>query len=194
VTRFVENSLLNFRVNRIFYECIKLLFVLSFVVISEERAQANQEEGTAGYISPINALLKTTIDKVGNSRSSVAAKVGRPLAITTEFIADPDTPLQDDRIHTLTYDGIIIWIYQAAASKKEKLLSVRMTKNRKELLPELIGKSKEYILSVFGQPASLDENRIEYDSLDDDESGLGVIELEFKNSSLDAIELTYYID
>jgi hypothetical protein len=166
---------------------------MSFVVIEEEYVQAAQEETATSYTSPINELLKTTIEKVGNSRSSVATQIGKPLSISTEFVANPNEPLHDDRIHTLTYDGIIIWIYQAA-DNKEKLLSVRMTKNRKEVFPELIGKSKEYIISKLGQPASINEGKIRYDSLDDDESGLGFIDLEFINSSVDAVELTYYLD
>lgn len=179
---------------RIYSVFFILLIVMSFVVIAEEHVQAIQEGPATKYASPINALLKATIDKLGNSRSSVAARIGKPLAISSEFVANPDEPLQDDRIHTLTYDGIIIWIYHAVAKNKEKLLCVRMTRNRKELLPELIGKSEEYIISKFGQPTSFREGKIEYDSLDDDESGLGVIDLEFKNSSVDAVELTYYLD
>jgi hypothetical protein len=166
---------------------------MSFVVIDEEYVQAAQEETATRDTSPINELLKATIDKVGNSRSSVAAQIGKPLSISTEFVDNPNEPLQDDRIHTLTYDGIIIWIYQTAANNKERLLSLRMTKNRIEILPELIGKSKEYISSIFGQPTSYKEGKIRYYSLDDDESGLGFVELEFKNSSVEAVELTYYI-
>ena len=179
---------------RILSVCYVLLFVMSFVVFDEEYVQAAQEETATRDTSPINELLKATIEKVGNSRSSVATQIGKPLSISTEFVANPNEPLQDDRIHTLTYDGIIIWIYQAAEHNKEKLLSVRMTKNRKEVLPELIGKSKEYVISKFGQPTSINEGKTRYDSLDDDESGLGVIELEFENSSVDAVELTYYLD
>lgn len=179
---------------RIFTVFFIFLIVMSFVVIAEEHVQGIQEGPATKYTSPINALLKTTMDKLGNSRSSVAARIGKPLSISSEFIANPGQHLQDDRIHTMTYDGIIIWIYHAAANNKEKLLSVRMTKNRKELLPELIGKSEEYIILKFGQPTSFREGKIEYDTQDDDESGLGVINLEFKNSSVDAVELTYYID
>jgi hypothetical protein len=167
---------------------------MSFVVIAGEHVQAIQEGLASKYTSPINALLKATIDKLGSSRSSVAAKIGKPLSISSELVDNPNKPLQDNRIHTLTYDGIIIWIYHTAANNKEKLLSVRITKNRKGFLPELIGKSEEYIISTFGQPTSFREGKIEYDSLDGDESGLGIIELEFKNSSVDAVELTYYID
>lgn len=183
-----------FEMKRILSVCYVLIFVMSFVVINEESVQAVQEEAATRYASPINKLLKTTIEKVGNSRSSVATKIGKPLSISTEFIANPNEPLQDDRIHTLTYDGIIIWIYQAAGNNKETLLSVQMTKNRKEVLPELIGKSKENVISAFGQPTSITEGKFGYDSLDDDESGLGVIELEFKNSAVNVVELTYYID
>jgi hypothetical protein len=179
---------------RIFSVFFILLIVMSSVVIAEEHVQAIQVGTASKYTSPINALLKATIDKLGNSRSSVAAKIGKPLSISSKFIANPNKPLQDDRIHTMTYDGIIIWIYHAAANNKERLLSVRMTKNRKELLPELIGKSEEYVISTFGQPTSFRQGKIEYDTQDGDESGLGVIELEFKNSSVDAVELTYYID
>jgi len=169
------------------------LFVLSSVVIAEEHVQAIQEGTAIKSTGPINALLKTTSDKIGNSRSDVAAKIGKPLSISTEFIDNPNEPLQDDRIHTLTYDGIIIWMYQTATNNKERLLSLRMTKNIREKLPELIGKSKEYIISTFGQPSSITEGKFKYDSLDEDKSGLGFMELEFKNSSVDAVELTYYI-
>ena len=169
------------------------LFVLSSVVNAEEHVQAIQEGTAIKSTGPINAFLKTTSDKVGNSRSEVTAKIGKPLTISTEFIDNPNEPLQDDRIHTLTYDGIIIWIYQTAANNKERLLSLRITKNIREKLPELIGKSKGYIISTFGQPSSITEGKIKYDSLDEDKSGLGFIELEFKKSSVDAVELTYYI-
>jgi hypothetical protein len=171
-----------------------LLFVMSFFANAEEHVQAIQEGTPTKFTSQINALLKTTIEKLGNSRSSVTAAIGKPLSISSEFVANPKAPLQDDRIHTLTYDGITIWIYQAAANNKETLLSVRMTKNRKEFLPELIGKSKEYIIATFGQPTSFREGKFKYESLDEDESGLGILELEFKNSSVDAVDLTYYID
>lgn len=179
---------------RIYLVIFILLFAMSLVANAEDHFQSIQEETAAKYTNTINALLKTTIDKLGNTRSSVTAKIGKPESISSEFIADPDEPLQDDIIHTLTYDGIIIWIYQSAVSNKEKLLSVRMTKNRKELLPELIGKTKEDIISIFGQPTSLRGEKFKFESLDDDESGLGILELEFNNSSVDAVELTYYID
>ena len=179
---------------RLFPVFFILIFVMSFAAIAEEHVQAIQEGPAGKYTSPVNALLKDTIDKLGNSRSSVAGRIGKPLSMSSEFVANPDKPLQDDRIHTLTYDGLIIWIYHAAANNKEKLLSVRMTKNRKGLFPELIGKSEEYVISSFGQPTAFREGRIEYDTLDDDESGLGVFELEFRNASVNAVELTYYID
>ena len=171
-----------------------LLFVMSFVVVAEKHAQAIQDETATRYTSIINGLLTATIDKIGNSRSSVVANIGKPLSISTELVANPNKPLQDDRIHILIYDGIIIWIYQTTGNNKEKLLSVRFTKNRKDIFPDLIGKSEEYIISTFGQPTSISEGRNRYDLTDDDESALGFIELEFKNSSVDAVELTYYID
>jgi len=179
---------------RIFSVFSILLSIISFVVIGEKHGQAIQERTASIYTSPINALLKATIDNVGNSRSSVAARIGKPLSMSFEFITNPNKPLHDDRIHTLTYDGLVIRIHQAALDNKEKLLSVRMTKNRKGLFPELIGKSEGYIISTYGQPTTIREGKIEYDTRDDDESGLGVIELEFKHSSVDAVELTYYLD
>jgi len=171
-----------------------LSYAMSFFANAEEHVQAIRQGTATNYTGPINALLKATIDKLGNSRSSVTNMIGKPLSMSSEFVANPNAPLQDDRIHTLTYDGIIIWIYQTAANSKERLISVRMTKNRKEFLPELIGKSKEFIIATFGQPTSFGEDKFKYDSLDEDESGLGILELEFKNSSVDAVDLTYYID
>jgi hypothetical protein len=171
-----------------------LIFVTTFAVIAEEHVQATQETSAGKYTSPADALLKATLDKFGNSRSSVVARIGKPLSMSSEFIAKADKPLQDDMVHTLTYDGIVIRIYHSAAINKEKLLSLRMTKNRKELFPELIGKSEKDVIAAFGQPTSIREGKIEYDTEEENESGLGVIELEFKNSSVVAVELTFYID
>jgi hypothetical protein len=179
---------------RIFSVIFILLFTASFFVIAEENVQAIQVEIPTQNISSINELLKATIAKLGNSRSSVVAQLGVPLSISIGFMGNPDKPLQDDKIYALDYDGIIIWIYQDGANKKEKLVSVRITKNSKELPLELIGKSEKDIISIFGQPASYIEGKMQYDSLDNDESGLGILELEFKHSSVDAVELTYYVD
>jgi len=180
-------------------KCLILFILLTFfatnsVAIAEEHVHSIHEDTANNDISPINAVLKATIDELGNSRSSVAAKIGKPLSISTEFVTNPNDPLHDNRIHTLYYDGIVIWIYQYTVNNKEKLLSVRITKSKKVLFSELIGKSEKYITSIFGQPTSFIKEKCIYDSLDDDESGLGIIELEFNKHSVDAVELTYYFD
>ena len=77
---------------RIYSVFFILLIVMSFVVIAEEHVQAIQEGPATKYASPINALLKATIDKLGNSRSSVADRIGKPLAISYEFVDNPDDP------------------------------------------------------------------------------------------------------
>jgi hypothetical protein len=189
----IEKKCGGFKMKRIFSIILILLFASSLVFIADKHAQAIQKGTATKVMSPINALLKATIDILGNSRSSVASKIGKPSSISLEFIPNTNKPLQDDKIYTMTYNWIIIWIYQDATNNKEELLSVRMTKNRKELLPELIGKSEENIISKYGQPANFSEGKIEYEP-PDDESGLGTIEFDFKNSSVDAVELTYNIE
>ena len=83
-----------------------LLFIMSFVVITREHVHAAQDEDTANKdSSSINSVLKTIINELGNSRSSVVTKMVKPLFMSSEFIINPNDPLHDNRIYTPRASG-----------------------------------------------------------------------------------------
>jgi len=120
---------------------IVLLFIISFVAITIKPVQATQNEDTVNKITKsINEILKTTIYELGNSRSSVVSKMGKPLFMSSEFVANPNNPLHDNIIFALHYDGIVILIYHETITNNDKIISVKIKKNIKILFSELFGK------------------------------------------------------
>jgi len=108
---------------------IVLLFIISFVAITIKPVQATQNEDTVNKITKsINEILKTTIYELGNSRSSVVSKMGKPLFMSSEFVANPNNPLHDNIIFALHYDGIVILIYHETITNNDKIISVKIKK------------------------------------------------------------------
>jgi hypothetical protein len=135
-------------------------------------------------------LVAAPIKKLGETRGSVEAKLGPPLAVTVERVPNAHTPTQIDEIQTLTYQGLLIRVYKVVELGKEMLLSVRMTQNHPKVLPDLIGRYRKDIVSSFGSPQNAKGEAWEYDDMERHDS----VRIEFKGAVVGAVQWDYYVD
>lgn len=174
---------------------VLMIFVTVFVV-SCAKEQSGQQLVIL-YADKVNTLINMPITHFGNSRSSVQAKLGAPSNVKTEPFTNWHNPEQIDYIHTLTYPGLDIMLYDVVAYKRQFLISVRMTKNYPDLFPKLIGKDKKAVESMLGPPHIRDGTVYKYFSPLGVESEIGgddEVKIDFRNSVVEAVQWYFYID
>jgi hypothetical protein len=152
-------------------------------------------ERKAAFNKHIKELVSAPLKNLGENLTSVQSKLGTPSALNTERLTNRHNPKQTDQIHTLTYKGLVVRIYDVPSFKKEMLLTVRLTENRPGLLPELIGQSEKTIKDTFGDPTSVDGAIFKYMPVYNvDEPGEDVVKIQFNNSIVSFVEWNYYVD
>jgi len=169
---------------------VVLLILGSVTAVSSRPETSPEQTSGASSVEQANVLVDAPIRRLGGSRASVQAQLGPPSSVRTEDFANRHDPGQRDQIHTLTYQGLVIRLYNVVAFKKEMLLSVRMTQNYPALLPELIGQHERAIISSLGSPTILAGEVWEYQ----DAEGNDQMRIEFKDSVVVAVEWNYYVD
>lgn len=141
----------------------------------------------------LNPAIAAPIESLGNDRATVAARLGTPLSTSTSKVPNRHDPQSIDKIHTLAYDGLSVYIYEATAVKSEFLLSVQMTINRPGLLPCLVGLSKDAIKAAFGTPLESKWDHWRFHS-----SGIQIgeddLSLTFRGGRVTAAEWSFYLD
>lgn len=176
------------------WSALVVLLILGTAPVVSCTWQESRRQASARYIDQVNALVNAPMKEFGKGRNAIQAKLGVPSSITTKQFANRHDPKQIDLIHTLSYRGLVIWIYDVVAFKKEMIASVRMTENRPGLLPELIGKNERAIKAMFGVPHRKTGTVFEYTPIYDDEPGDDVVMIEFRNSIVEAVEWDFYLD
>ncbi len=137
-----------------------------------------------------NQHVAAPMNELGESRDSVQTKLGLPLAVKVERIPNAHIPTQTDEIQTLIYQGVSIRIYKVVELGKEMLLSVRMTQNHPEALPDLIGRDRKDILSSFGVPVVVKSEVWKYEAGETKTS----MQIEFEGAMVVAVQWDYYVD
>jgi hypothetical protein len=172
------------------------IFLLTLSILSVQSCnRQTPAERKAIFVKRVNELVGIAIKRFGDNRQSVQAILGAPSTSAAVRFTNQHNPKQTDQIHTLTYKGLIVRIYDIPSFKKEMLLSVRLTENRPGLLPELIGQSEKSIKDKFGDPTSMDGTVFIYMPIYNiNESGEDVVKMEFNNSIVSAVEWDYYVD
>lgn len=158
-------------------------------VLAGPETSPGQESG-ALPTAQVKALIDAPIRRLGQSRASVQATLGPPSSVWKEEVANPHDPKQTDQVHTLTYPGLVLRLYDVVLFKKEILLSVRMTRNHPGLLPDLIGQNEKAIISSLGSPTISGGEVWEYH----DEEGNNQVRIEFKDAVVVAVEWNFYLD
>lgn len=169
---------------------VVLLILGTIPAVSGRPETIPERKSGASSIEQVKALVEAPIQRLGRSRASMQAALGPPAAVRTEQVANPHEPSQMDQIHTLTYPGLVIRLYDVVAFKKEMLLSVRMTQNYPGLLPELMGQNERTIISALGPPTISGREVWEYK----DDEGNDQVRVEFKDAVVVAVEWNYYVD
>ncbi len=171
--------------------CLLILYILSVISCHRE----TPAERKAAFIKHINELISAPMKNLGESPSSVQSKLGPPSIISTEQLTNRHNPKQIDQIHTLTYKGLVVRIYDVPSFKKEMLLTVRLTENRPGLLPELIGQDEKTIKEKFGDPTSVDGAIFKYIPVYNvDDPGEDIVKIQFNNSIVSSVGWFYYVD
>ncbi len=171
--------------------CLLILCILP--ALSCLRAMPAERKAT--FNRYINELVNAPLKNLGENLASVQSKLGTPSALSTERLRNRHDPNQTDQIHTLTYKGLVVRIYDVPAFKKEMLLTVRLAENRPGLLPELIGQSEKAIKDKFGDPTGVEGAIYKYVPVYNvDEPGEDVVKIQFNNSSVSSVEWNYYVD
>ena len=173
---------------------ILVLLILGTVLVVSCTREESRRRATSSHIEQVNALVNAPMKQFGKGRSAIQAKLGAPSSATSRQYQNRHDPTQIDLIHTLSYQGLVIRIYDVVAFKKEMLGSVRMTRNRPGILPELIGKDERAIKAMFGVPHRKKGTLFEYNPVYDDEPGEDVVVIEFRNSIVEAVEWDFYLD
>jgi len=170
-----------------------LVVLLTFATVPADSGRPEttaERKSGASSVEQVKALVEAPIQRLGRSRASVQAALGSPSSVRIEQVANPHLPSQVDQIHTLTYPGLVIRLYDVVAFKKEMLLSVRMTQNYPGPLPDLIGQTERAIISSLGPPTISGGTVWEYH----DDEGNDQVRVEFKDSVVVAVEWNYYVD
>jgi hypothetical protein len=146
----------------------------------------------SSFVEEINAIAAAPRKILGNSRSSIREKIGPWSSIKIENVANRHAEGWIDNIYTLTYDGLVLSVYDVVAWKKEMLIAVSMTKNRPNLLPELIGKTEAAIIKRFGPPVRASQETIEYFTVGDEFND--VLKVKLRHKIVAEVEWVYSID
>ncbi len=171
--------------------CLLILCILSAFSCHRE----TPAERKAAFNKQINELVSAPLKNLGENLTSVQSKLGTPSDLNTERLTNRHDPKQTDQIHTLTYKGLIVRIYDVPSLKKEMLLTVRLTENKPGLLPELIGQSQKTIKEKLGDPMRVDGAIFTYVPVYNvDEPGEDVVKIHFNNSIVSSVEWNYYVD
>lgn len=173
------------------WTALVVLLILGMVpAISGGPAITPEQESGPSAVEQVKVLIKAPIRRLGQSRASVQATLGPPSSVWKEEVANPHDPRQTDQVHTLTYPGLVIRLYDVVVFKKEILLSVRMTQNHPGLLPDFIGQTETAINSSVGSPTISGGEVWEYH----DEEGNNQVRIEFKDAVVVAVEWNFYLD
>jgi hypothetical protein len=170
-----------------------LATMLLLTVASCNKGELPQPRPPSSFVEEVNALVDAPRKTLGNSRSSIQAKLGPWSSIKTEKVANRHEKGWIDNVYTITYDGLVLSVYDVVAWKKEMLIAVSMTKNSPKILPEFIGKTEAAISEKFGSPARASEEAIEYVPVRD-VIGEDVVRFKLRHKIVVAVEWVYYID
>ncbi len=170
-----------------------LMLQSSFIAVGAEVSEPQGPLGTS-FTENLRVLAGIPVQQFGRSTAAMTAKLGPPLSMRSKDVSNKHEPSQIDRIKTFNYKGLVVSIYDVVIYKKEILLSVRMTKNRPGVLPVLIGKDEKSIKTKYGNPDRVERHIHEYVLADYEDTGIDRICIEFRNSSVVAVEWNYYVD
>ncbi|MCJ7547957.1 MAG: hypothetical protein MUP30_14265 [Deltaproteobacteria bacterium] len=188
-------KVLNVGLTVVLISLIILLLNVSIEKIKPQKKELPKNEQMFGsYIERLNTMVNAPMKEFGKGRTAIQAKLGAPSSVTTEQIINRHDPKQIDLIHTLSYRGLVIRIYDVVALGRELLASVRMTDNRPDILPELIGKNERDIRVMFGDPDIKKGTLFKYAPIYHDEPGGDVVRIEFRNSVVVAVQWDFYLD
>jgi hypothetical protein len=147
----------------------------------------------SSFAEEVNILIEAPRRTLGNSRGSIQAKLGPWSSINTKKIPNRHEETWIDNIYSITYEGLVLHVYDVVAWKKEMLTAVSMTKNCSKALPQFIGTTKDAITERFGSPARATEEAMEYVPVLDSE-GEDVVRFKLRDRVVVAVEWVYYID
>ncbi len=170
---------------------VLLLQIAASAIAAEVMSPTGQAPGS--FSENVRALVRVAAQKLGGGDETIVSTLGQPPSVSSEDIPNKHQPSQIDQIKTLRYEGLVIRLYNVVAFKKEMLLSVRMTRNLPETFPLLIGASDKTIRDKYGDPERV-EGTIHRYVLRDDESGQDMVNIEFADSAVSAVEWSYYVD
>jgi hypothetical protein len=169
---------------------VVLLILGMAAAVSGRPETTPEQQSRPSAVEQVKVLVEAPIRGLGRSRDSIQAALGPPSSVRKEEVTNPHDPRQTDQVHTLTYPGLVIRIYDVVVFKKEILLSVRMTQNHSRLLPDLIGQNEKAIIASLGSPKTSGNEVWEYH----DEEGNDQVRIEFKDAAVVAVEWNYYLD
>lgn len=134
-------------------------------------------------------------DHLGESRSAVRAVLGEPDWEILEPVANRHYPEHTDQLHTLYYPGLVIRILEATLSPGgDLLISVRMSENRTNVLPPLIGLTTREITSTYGLPSRTDGHAFEYANIEEPQEGEDFVSIRFDKGAVAEVEWNFYVD
>jgi hypothetical protein len=167
--------------------------MLLLVIASCNVGQVFSPKPPSSFAGEVNVLIEAPRRALGNSRGSIQEKLGPWSSIKTEKIPNHHEETWIDNIYTITYDGLVLHVYDVVAWEKEMLTAVSMTKNCSKALPQFTGRTKDAITEKFGSPARATEEAMEYIPVLDSE-GEDVVRFKLRDRIVVAVEWMYYID
>jgi len=173
-----------------------VLLLMVHIHVSDAADEVKPPLGTreSSIAENVRALISAPAQHLGKSAATIVAALGKPLSISSEDTPNKHQPSQIDRIKTITYEGLVISIYDVVAYEKEMLLSVRMTRNRPGILPALIGEDENAIKANYGNSEHVRGTIHDYVLTDGDDTASDMVSIDFNESKVVTVEWSYFVD
>jgi hypothetical protein len=137
-------------------------------------------------------LLLAPQVQLGSDRATIEARLGTPLGIGTDWMAERGRD-RSDRVVTLDWPDIRVRLYESPVTKSVALLGVTVTKDVLAIdSPVHVGVDRGTVLRELGGPAFEDKDQIVYSLQQEDATGpSSTMRVVFRDDRVIGIDWTY---
>lgn len=145
-------------------------------------------------VEPAADYVRGPRNFLGENRSSIKARLGRPSQESIQRIQNIHNPQQTDLIHKLEYEDLTVTTYEVPAFEREYLFSIDLSRDHPSLAPGLsMGMTEDELIRKAGEPTARHPSTLEYRP-PDEEGEYSVLEAKFASGKLIRLTWSYFLD
>ncbi len=172
------------------YFCTTTILLALFLTFSQSFAA---ERNTSAQALSLKDFIKSGLSKqIGQTKEQIFAELGAPQSLTSRAIRNIHYPKSSDQIHTLTYDGLQIILYESSVSKQQFVVSIAIENpaiNTK--LGPKVGSQKDVVLAMLGTPKRMTSRQLVYY---DHENGSSSVSFALADNKVREIRWDYHFE